>query len=183
MPYSFTDRDFTASPFRNSHLLRRCVSCPSEIPPCPLCAGGEICTEFPGSCQSCPTLQCLGANSETSETPTPSSSSSGDSDTTQRTITIVASLLGGLLGLAILSGAFYLLTRKHRKNRKVLRQRERERERKNKIRNINDRTDDMMAGGRHELDSQPIESPPSEPHSDAIVVFLEGKEPQRGLYG
>ena len=74
---------------------------------------------------------------------------------------------------------FFMLTRKYRKNRKSLHQRKCARRNKNETGNTEDRSVDR----RHQLDSQPIESPPSEQHSDAIVVFLEGKGPQRGPDG
>lgn len=111
-------------------LIRRCVPCPQEAPPCPICAENEICAEFSGSCDSCPTVRCVPENGVIATASSDTTASSGTSSTSapnsssspykpkETAITIVEGVLGGIVAFAVIGGLIYLLSAKRRNQKR-----------------------------------------------------------------
>lgn len=51
--------NFGTGSLRN--LFKRCVKCPADSAPCPLCASGELCAMAAGSCEKCEYRECIRA--------------------------------------------------------------------------------------------------------------------------
>lgn len=56
--------------FNAPHLFRRCANCPSEPPPCPACASGEVCSLIAGGCNSCAVTMCTKMVAQPTAVPT-----------------------------------------------------------------------------------------------------------------
>jgi len=80
-----------------SSLFRRCVSCSSEAPSCPVCGDGFQCALLPPTCDDCQQTQCVAAAAASTTTVSPSSKSSGSGPNVGA---IAGGVIGGILAIA-----------------------------------------------------------------------------------
>ena len=80
--------------FSRPTLFKRCPQCPSQPPPCPACATGEVCSLIGGGCDSCPVTMCTPIGGSPSSTPTQGPSPAGP---------IAGGVVGGILVICLMT--------------------------------------------------------------------------------
>ena len=97
-------------------LVRRCANCPSDPPPCPACAQGEVCSLIAGGCDTCPVTMCQQVGSA----PSASSSSSSGGSGSSAAGPIAGGVIGGIVFVCIVT---FLVWRLCIRNRLMARRR------------------------------------------------------------
>lgn len=104
------DAFFVEVDFNAPHLFRRCASCPSEIPPCPSCASGEVCSLIAGGCNSCAVTMCTKTGAQPSAAPTSSGPAAGP---------IAGGVIGGVAVVCLMTFLVWRFCIKKRRERYI----------------------------------------------------------------
>lgn len=103
-----TDGFFVEVDFNAPHLFRRCASCPSESPPCPSCASGEVCSLIAGGCNSCAVTMCTKMGAQPSAAPSSSGPAAGP---------IAGGVIGGVTVVCLMTFLVWRFCIKKRRER------------------------------------------------------------------